>query len=173
MSKVRSLLASAALASSMFSAPSVSAEELKIAVVDMAKVLNETTEAKTKKAEIEKVRNEKKKSLDEKRSNLEKMEAKLKEQKVSPQSKEADEFRARAADFAKIARAAEEDLRKQYAASTKGLVEKAQKVINTYASEQKLTMVLEKGVTSRGAVLYNAPTMDITAEVIKRLNSQS
>ncbi len=98
MSKVRSLLASAALVSSVIGGSTTSAEELKVGVVDMTKILNETTEAKSKKAEIEKIRDAKKKTIQDKENSLKQMEAKLKEQKVSPQSKEADEFRAKAAD---------------------------------------------------------------------------
>jgi outer membrane protein len=171
MFKVRSLLASAALASSVLGAQTTAAEEIKIAVVDMSKILNETTEAKAKKAEFDKIRAAKKKTLEEKENSLKQMEAKLKEQKVSPQSKEADEFRAKAADFTKLARQSEEELRQKYSESTKSLSTKAQKIISDYASQQKLTMVLDKGVVGRGAVLYNSPTLDITPEIMKRLNS--
>lgn len=172
MFKLSSILASAAIASSAFTPSNVAAEELKIGVVDMGKVLNETDEAKVKKAEIEKIRDAKKKTLDEKRTALQQMEAKLKEQKVAANSKEAADFRAKAADFTRMAQAADQELKAQFTKTTQGLMEKAKKIISSYASEQKLTVVLEKGLPGRDAVIYNTPSLDITPQVIARFNSQ-
>lgn len=158
--------------STLFATQVTTAEEIRVAVVDMDRVLNESTVAKAKRAELEKVKNTKKKDLELKKNSLTQLEAKLKEKKVTASSKEADDFRARARDFARLAHDAEEDLKREYLKSTKTLVEKAQKIINDYASELKLTLVLERGSSQRSTVLYSTNALDITNEIITRMNAQ-
>lgn len=149
----------------------LSAEGFRVAIVDMDRVLNESKEAKIKKAELEKLKNEKKKSLDTQRANLTKIESNLKQKKVSPDSKEADEFRAQARDFTKKAQDAEEDLKRRYLTSTKNLIDKAQVIISKHSKANNINLVLEHGKDQKGAVLYSSNVLDITDEVIKQLNA--
>ncbi len=166
------LLTIGLILSSLFTTQITKADEIRVAVVDMDRVLNESTAAKAIRADLEKVKNTKKKELETKKNSLTQLESKLKEKKVSSTSKEADDFRARARDFARLAHDAEEDLKREYLKSTKILVEKAQKIINDYAAELKLTLVLERGSTQRSTVLYSTNTLDITNEIITRMNAQ-
>jgi len=150
--------------------PQSHAEGFRVAIVDMDRVLNETKEAQSKRKELEAMKVEKKKSLEAKKNTLTQMEAKLKEKKVSPESKEADEFRARARDFTRLAKDAEEDLKREYLKSTKTLIDKTQGIISKYSQEKKLNLVLERGKNQKNAVLYASDLLDITDEVIKQMN---
>jgi len=150
----------------------VKADELRVATVDMDRILNETTEAQAKRKELDKMKEQKKAGLETQKKTLTQLEAKLKGQKVNAASKEADDFRARARDFSRLAHDAEEDLKREYLRTTKILIDKAQKIIDAYAAEQKFNLVLERGKTQRSTVLYSNNSMDITDEVIARMNKK-
>ncbi len=149
----------------------VSAESVRIAIVDMDRVLNESKEAKVKRGELEKIKSAKQKTLEAQKTTLTKLEKTLKDKKVSTNSKEADDFRAQARDFTRKAKDAEEDLKRKYLASTKILITKAQGIINKYAAAEKLNLVLERGKEQSGAVLYSSNVLDITDEIIKQMNA--
>ncbi|MCB9029555.1 MAG: OmpH family outer membrane protein [Deltaproteobacteria bacterium] len=145
--------------------------DFRVATVDMDRVLNETKEAQSKRKELEDLKATKKKSLDSKKNDLLAMEKKLKAKKVEKDSKELADYRAQARDFARLAKDAEEELKRKYLRSTKALLDKARGIIEKYAQEQKLTLVLEEGTTPGNAVLFSNDKMDISAEIVKRMNA--
>lgn len=152
-----------------FSASFVFAEDLKIATVDMSRILNESTQAKAKRQELSKLSESAKKKVDEKKKTLTELEAKLKAKNISAESEEADQFRAQARDFARMVKDTEDDLKKNYLKFSKALSTEATKIINDYADKNGITLVLEKSGNAEGPVVFRKDTFDITDQVLKVL----
>lgn len=144
--------------------------DVRIATVDIARILNESAEATSKKKELDAMSQDAKKKADERRKGLQAMETKLKEKKVAEDSKEAEGFREEAKDYARFIKDTEDDLKKRFVKLNKEMSEKALSRVSAYAKENKIDIVLDKSEKYRGPVLFGNPGIDITDAVLKRLN---
>ena len=155
----------------LFISTSAYAESFKIATVDMSRLINDTNASKSKKSELDKISQSKKKTLEAKRAKLQKLEEKLKAKDVSSESSEADNFRVKARELAREIKDAEDEVKQKYLRSTKELYENAQKVVDTYAANNDISIVLDKNQSARGPILYGQSSLDITEEVLTKLNN--
>ena len=154
---------------SAFFAFSAAADELRIATVDVARILNELPEAVSKKKELDALSAEAKSKADAKRKALQATEAKLKSQKVSPDSKEADAFRNDAKDYARFVKDTEEEIRSKFTKANKDITDKAMTKVNDYAKRNQIDLVIDKSQSYRGPVLYGKESADITSEILKEM----
>lgn len=141
--------------------------EYKIVTIDINQLLNETSEAKTKRAEVDKVSASARKQLEAKKASLQALEKKVKESK---DQKDLESFKTQQREFAKFVRETDESIQKQISEFNQVLTEKAMKIIATYAEEQKIDLVLYKGEKPRGPILYGQASGDITADIMARMN---
>lgn len=160
------------LACGLFLAPLLAHAEFKVATVDVNRVLNESPDAKEKKKELDAASLKAKAKVDEERKTLKATEDKLKQSGAASDSKEVEKFRQDAKDFARMVKDTDEDLRKQFMKINKELTERALGAIRKYAEQNKIDLVLDKGETSRGPVLFGQASADITSDVIKLANSK-
>ena len=100
------------------------------------------------------------------------MEKKLKEDKVADDSKEAEKFREQAREYSRYVKDAEDDLRKQLADASKELAKDAIKTIADYSKENKIDFVFDKSVEMGGPLLYGDSALDITNDVLTKLDSK-
>ncbi|RMD86548.1 MAG: OmpH family outer membrane protein [Candidatus Dadabacteria bacterium] len=142
-----------------------------IATVNMDKILNETKAAEKKKEELARLKEEKKKAIEKEKKALISMKKKLAEQKLPEDSPEVIDYKARAKDLARLAKDAEEELRRQYLRSTRELLQKARIAIKKYAKENGINLVLEQGGAEKSSVVYSSNALDITDKIIAILNS--
>lgn len=141
--------------------------EYKIATVDITKILNESNEAKAKKIEVDKKADAARKELEGKRDVLQAAGKKLQDTK---DPKEIEKFKKDQQEFATTMRAKDDELQKQIGEFNKQLTDKAMKIIEAYAKENGISLVLYKGDKPRGPVLYGEAGDDITAEILKKIN---
>ena len=160
---------SALILSVLVSAPVFA--EFKVATVDVNKILNESKEAKEAKSELDKASAEVRKKVEAPRAELQALEKKLKDAKVAENSKEAQDFRAKYESYAKLVKESDEELRKEFMKTNKDLTDKAIKVIEAYAKENHIDLVLDHSEKVRGAVLYGSGADDITDKIISEINS--
>lgn len=144
--------------------------DYKIVTVDVNRVLNESTEAKTKRKDLDEMYTKAKAKMDGQRKGLEETDRKIKAGDIKADSKEADKFRADAREFARVARDSEEDLRKEFMKLNRTLTEKTLKVIRDYAQANKIDLVLDKNGEGRGPVLVGNPAADITDTIVSQVN---
>lgn len=144
--------------------------EIKIATVDVARVLNESSEAKTKRTELDSLKNTAKQKVQAREESLKATEQKLKSSGASEDSKEVAAFRSQARDFSRFVKDTEEDLKQQYVKAEKILTDKALNIIKQYAKDNSIDLVLAKSARERSAVLYGTNTVDITDQILKRVN---
>ncbi|MCB0317183.1 MAG: OmpH family outer membrane protein [Bdellovibrionales bacterium] len=152
--------------------PISSFAEFKIATVDINAVLNESTGSLKQKKELDGLSKKARADIEKKQSEIKALEANLKEKKVNPDAPEAEEFRTKARDIARYVKDTEEDLKKRFFKINKELTDKALKEIETYAKTNKIDLVLDKSDKDhRGPVLFGNPGVDITNQIIKKVNS--
>ncbi len=160
----RLLLILSALSFSLFSG-SVSAE-LRVATVDINRVINESSEAKAQRKKLDQLSSKAKNDIEARQSELQKREQSLKAANVTADSKEAERFRNDAREFGRFVKDTQEDIQKEFAKSNKELTEKALTLIRGFAAKNKIDIVLDKAEAGRGPVLYSGKTFDITDDIV-------
>jgi len=163
----------ALLATLLVFSPHASAAPVKVATVDMSRVLNESGVAKSKRQKIEEMSAEKRKEIESQRNTLAELEKKLRSAQVKEDSKEADEFRAKVKDLSRLIQDSEEELRREYARVQKDLTDDALEVVKSYAESNDIGLVIEKSKIVRGAVLFGEPSLDVTDAILERLKKSS
>jgi Skp family chaperone for outer membrane proteins len=167
---MKTLLPVASLLVALASSQHLAAQP-KIATVDVARILNESAEAAAKKKELDALSQDAKKKAEAKLSQLKALEAKLKEAKVSPESKEAESFRSQAREYERFVRDTEEDIKKKFVKVNKEMTDKAMARVEAYAKANKLDLVLDKSDKYRGPVLFGTQASDITDSIIEGSDS--
>ena len=145
--------------------------DYKIATVDVNRVLNESSEAQTKKHELDQKQSEARKKIEQQGKTLQEQEKKIKDAKLAESSKEVEKFKADARDFNRLVRDTEEDLKKEFLKFNKTLAEKAVKIVSSHAQKNDIDLVFDKSEKGRGPVLFGDSTFDITDAIIKEMNS--
>jgi len=143
--------------------------EVRIATVDVGRIINEAPDAQKRKKELDAASEDAKKKLEAKGKDLQALKTKLEEQKVSADSKEAESFRNQARDFERLRSDMKAELEKKYMKINKELTDKVMGQIETYAKANKFDLVIDKSETYRGPVLFGSPSADITEEILKGL----
>jgi outer membrane protein len=142
--------------------------EVSVAVVDMQRALNECKAGKKAKDQVrqkfEKAQQDlesQRKELDRLRSDYEKKFLVIKEDERRSLEKNLEN---RGTDLKRKYEDFQRDLKRTDAELTSGIVQELYKVVNDYAKQHNLTLVLE---ASSGALVYMNSAIDITDEIIK------
>jgi Skp family chaperone for outer membrane proteins len=158
------------LAISFFISCSSAFAEFKVAFVDVAKVLNDSKEAKTERATLDSKSKEIKEKLENRRNELKALEKSIREKGLNEDAKEVEQWRAQARAFEVMVREADEDLRKDYMKVNRALSEKTLKIISDYSKKNSFDLVVDKGEAGRGPVLYGESSLDITSDIVSLMN---
>jgi outer membrane protein len=140
--------------------------EVRIATVDVARLINEAPDAKSKKKELDAASEEAKNKLEARGKELQALKTKLEGQKVAAESKEAEAFREKARDFERMRSDMKADLEKKYMKVNKELSEKVMSKIEAYAKANNFDLVIDKSEKYRGPVLFGKPSADITDDIL-------
>jgi len=144
----------------------------KLGVMDLHKALNETSQGKKAKAKLETSFKDKQKQLDAKgkelkelNDDLERQRAILKPEALAAKEHELEQrYLALQDTYMKL----QQDFAKQEAQLTKEIFQSAKKIIDDIATRDGYTMIFEK---TESSVLYAGKGLEITDEVIKRMNA--
>lgn len=152
----------------LFVCVAVAQAEVRIATVDVSKILNDSPEAIAKKKELDTLSEETRKKLESRAKDLQALKSKLESQKVSADSKEAESFRNQARDFERMRGDAKADLEKKFMKVNKELTDKVLARIEAYAKANGYDLVFEKSERFRGPVLFGSEETDITDQILKQ-----
>jgi len=151
---------------------SVRAAELRVAVVDMQKALNECDAGKRAKdqvkAKFEKSQDDLKRQredLDRRKEEYERKATVLKEEERRNMEKDLE---ARSLEFKRKFEDFQRDLKRTDAELTSSIVEDLYGVVREYGAKNTYSLVLE---ASSGALLYGDNALDITDEIVKLYNA--
>ena len=147
--------------------------EFKMATVDVARLLNETKFAQKEKSALDKHSKKIEGDIKSRGERLAKVEEKLKAGKISPDSKEAENFRKDARDLSRLVKDTKEDLQKRFLKLNRKLSESALASVKRYAESKSIDLVIDKSTQGRSPVLFGAKSADITDEVLSLMNKNS
>jgi outer membrane protein len=150
----------------------VAAAEVKVAVVDMQRALNECDAGKKAKDQVKAKFEHSQESLKRQRDDLDRRKEEydkkalvLKEEERRNVERDLEtqqlEFKRKYEDF-------QRDLKRTDAELTSGIVEELYGIVRDYGEKHGYTMVLE---ASSGALLYNDKSVDVTDDIVKLHNS--
>ena len=152
-----------------FLLPHPSFAEIKVATVDVAKILNDSEEAQSKKKELDAISQKAKKDAEAKRVALQDMEKKLKDAQAAEDSKEAEAFRNQAKLYTRFVKDTEEDLKKRFVRVNREITEKVMRKISEFAKAKDIDLILDKSDRARGPVLFGDSSVDVTEDIIDSL----
>lgn len=146
----------------------ISAEKIKIAVVDLNKCIRESLKGKRLYRKLEDKRDVLQKKLNQKEAELRKLQEELKKKAMmlSPEAlrKKRKLFERKQQEYRYLLEDAQDELREEEAKGIQKLLAEISRVIANIAKKKGYILVVEK---SRGGVIYNIPKIDITADVIR------
>ncbi len=159
-------------AGALLAVAAVARAEMRIAVVDMQRALNECEAGKKAKDQVKAKFEKSQDSLRKQREDLDRLKEDydrkalvLKEEERHTLEKDLEnrslEFKRKYEDF-------QRDLKRTDAELTSSIVEELYGIVRDYGSKNSYSLVLE---ASSGALLYNDKAVDITDEIVKLHNA--
>jgi len=143
--------------------------EVRMAVVDMQRALNECSAGRKAKdqvkAKFERAQDQLKRQRDELDRMREDLEKKAEALSVDARRDREKDLESRALEFKRKSEDFQRDLKRTDAELTSGIVEELYGIVSDYGREQGYSLVIE---ASNGGLLYFDKSMDITDEVVTR-----
>ena len=147
--------------------------QLKIGYVDLQRALNESEAGKAAKerfkVQVDKLQGDlkkKKDALDGLKEQLEKKSSVMKEEEARNMQKD---YERKLRDFERSYKDSQGELQQRDNELTVELLKELQVVIEQYGKENSYSMILEQ---SSSSVLYGAPDLDLTEQIIARYNAR-
>lgn len=146
--------------------------EVKVAVVDFQRALNDVKEAEGVRKKLEGMYGERKATIEKMQKSLEAQKADIDKQSViladSARKAKEDEFMRATVEFQQTYSRYEQEMQGAYYAAMEQFIEKMRKIAVAIGQERGYTVVLE---VTEGGVVYFTPSIDVTDELIKRYNA--
>ena len=152
--------------------PSWGSQPIKIGVVDVQQVLNQSQRGQVVKQKLEQERAGRQKELDARQQELVKLQAEYEKQapvlseQAKREKKEALERRFR--DARRVAEDANRDFEKKVREAEMETTREIFTVIQEYGKDQGFSVVFE-----RSSIIFGAATVDVTADIIKRYDGKA
>ena len=149
-----------------------SAQAVKIGVVDVQQILNQSQRGQAVKQKLEQERAVRQKELDGRQQELVKLQAEYEKQapvlseQAKREKKEALERRVR--DARRVAEDANRDFEKRVREAEMETTREIFGVIQEYGKDQGFSVILE-----RSSLVFSASAVDVTADVIKRYDGKT
>lgn len=172
---VRHVLTAVALvgAPALAFAPATAAAKIpsvgKVAMVDMQRVLNETTAGKKARKSLEKSSTAKQKKFDKRRSELESDAAKLRSLKGQQLAAAQEKLQKESMELQNMLMAYEQDLSNEHNKLLEQMYRNSQEIVEKIARDKGIDLVL---VRDQMTVIYAKNGLDITDEVVKAYNKK-
>jgi len=148
------------------------AQGLKIAVIDVNKVLNESEAGKVARKKMEDRYEELKKKVDAMTEEAKKMKEEIDKQKIllgkeKLKAKE-DALAAKVAELRKVSQDSENEMQRRQRDLTRDVLKIVEGQVDKIVQEEKIDLLLER---SSGVVHFD-PSLDITAKVLALVNKE-
>ena len=148
------------------------AAEIKLASVDYQRALESVSEGESARKRLESMFQTKKTAIEKMKSNLDAMQADYQKQSVllsdSAKKEKEDAINMAAMQFQLAYQQSEGEMQQAYQGAMESLIAKMKSITQSIATERAYTLVIE---VNEGGVVYTAPSIDITDELIKRYNA--
>jgi len=149
------------------------AEGLKVAVIDVNKILNDSDAGKAAKKKMEDRYEEFKKKIDAKQEEARKLKDEIDKQKIllgKEKLKEKEEaLAAKVAELRQMTQEAEKEMQSRQGELTREVLKVVEVQLDKVVAAEKLDLVFDK---AQGGVIHFNPSMDITARVQEMVNKE-
>jgi len=170
MGKGKILLA-AILAAVLFAGTS-RAEGIRIAVIDVNKILNESAAGQVAKKKMEARYEEIKKAIDAKQEEARKLKEEIDKQKVmlgkEKLKEKEDALQAKVNELRQLTQEGEREMQSRQGEMTREVLKVVEVQLDTVVKAEKLDLVLERS----GGVVHFSESLDITKRVLDLVNQQ-
>ncbi len=158
----------------VFSFVSIAEAELKVGVVDLYRVLNESEEGKKAVNELQSMLDSRQKTLEEKQKKIQTLKEEYEKKKAvlsedARKSKE-DEIDRLARELQRTAADYQVELQKKQNEITQSLLKEIRQVINEFAQKEGYNLIIEK---AEPLIIYVTPEVEITDKIINIFNQKS
>ena len=163
------IICCAVLMAALFAGTSL-AQGIKIAVLDVHKVLNLSEAGKAAKKKMEARYEELKRNIDAKQEEVKKLKDEIEKQKVmmgkEKLKEKEDALQARFNELRKLTQEGEREMQGRQGELTREVLKQIEVQIETVVKEEKYDLVLERSV----GVVHVVDSMDITSRVLELVN---
>lgn len=163
----------AVLAAAVFTAVAADAQGIKVAVVDVNKILNESAVGKVAKKKIEDRYEELKKKIDEKQEEAKKIKDEIDKQKIllgkEKLKEKEDALSAKVSDLRQMTQEAEKEMQTRQGEQTREVLKIIEAHLDKMVAAEKIDLVLDR---TQGAVVHFNPALDITDRVLELVNKE-
>jgi outer membrane protein len=172
-------VAAAAVAIGVFvlgwAVPGPAAQAVRIGVVDVQQVLNQSKRGLAAKQKLEQERMARQRDLDARQQEAAKLQAELEKQGpvLSEQAKreKTETLQRKVRDIRRLAEDASRDFEKRVLEAEVDITREIFSVIQEYGRDQGFSLILTREPRA-GTVAFNSSAIDITAEIIKRYDGK-
>lgn len=151
--------------------PGWAAQPVRIGIVDVQQVLNQSQKGMAVKQKLDQERVARQKELDARQQEVMKLQAELEKQApvLSEQAKreKSETIQRKTRDARRLAEDANRELEKRVREAETDITREIFGVIQEYGKDQGYTVILE-----RNSVVFGAPAVDVTTEIIKRYDAK-
>jgi len=169
--RYKGIIAAMVAAAILAAGPAI-AQGLKIAVIDVNKVLNESEAGKIARKKMENRYEELKKKVDAMTEEAKKMKEEIDKQKIllgKEKLKAKEEaLAAKVAELRKVSQESENEMQRRQRDLTREVLKIVEGQVDKIVQEEKIDLLLER---SSGVVHFN-PSLDITAKVLALVNKE-
>jgi outer membrane protein len=155
----------------MLAAGNAYADDIKVGVVDLMKVLNESDAGKKAKTELEAAIKAKQTVIDEKGKEIEKMKGDIEKQSsvLSAEAKKQkqDELEKMIREYQRTVSDSQNEVKKRESELTNGILREIRSIVEKMGKDDGYTMIIEN---AEGIILYSKKDLDLTDAVIKKYN---
>lgn len=157
----------------LYFAPVASAE-LKVGVVDLYRVLNESEEGKKAINELQGMLEQRQKLLEEKQKKIQSLKEEYEKKKAvlsedARKSKE-EEIDRLGRDLQRTAADYQVELQKKQSEITQSMLKEIRQLINDFAQKEGYSLIIEK---AEQLILFTTPDVDLTDKIISLFNQKS
>lgn len=163
----------AALAAMLAIAGPAGAEGIKVAVIDVNRILNESEAGKAAKKRMEDRYEELKKKIDGKQEEAKKLKEEIDKQKIllgkDKLKEKEDALNAKVTELRQMTQDAEKEMQTRQGEQTREILKVIETQLDKVVAQEKFDLVLDK---TQGAVVHANPAIDITAKVQELVNKE-
>ena len=161
------------LAAAVLAASSSFAEGLKVAVIDVNKVMNESEVGKGARKKMEDRFEELKKKIDARSEEARKMKEELDKQKIllgkEKLKEREDALNAKVVELRQLTQEAEKEMQNRQGELTRSVLKIVEGQWEKVVAQEKIDLLLERG----SGVVHSNPSLDITSKVLDLVNKEN
>jgi len=169
----KTLRMAAVFAAAVMFAGAAWAQGPKVAVIDVNKILNESTAGKAAKQRIEARFEELKKKVEDKQEEARKAKEEIDKQKIllgkEKLKEKEDALNGKIAELRQLTQEAEKEMQTRQGEQTREVLKIVEAQLEKIVAAEKIDLVLDR---TQGGVIHFSPAMDITDKVLEMVNKE-